>query len=276
MEKQLELKEASTRRKIIALKQQLIGNQNPVHKPMAVPTNTSTKAHFQSTNPLSQPDVRHPPFTAPPPDVSQAMRDEDVTKSTSDRLATSVNGRLEFMQQHNYNHTYTYRGFSNRTDPVTPKLPTSTSINRLTPKSSPHLQPSSNIAPYEPHLANVGESKQSNKDHDFKPAQYNRTPYGSVSPHMQRVDSSSLTVPKDGANKTPPITLSKTASSQQPPKPTVSKTTPVKLTLPEAIKETEYMTALQRQKARVSRIRRCIIAATVIQRTWRNHKERLK
>ena len=45
-----------------------------------------------------------------------------------------------------------------------------------------------------------------------------------------------------------------------------------KLTLPEEIKETEYMTALQRQKARVSRIRRCIVAATVIQRAWREHK----
>jgi len=45
-----------------------------------------------------------------------------------------------------------------------------------------------------------------------------------------------------------------------------------RLTLPEEIKETEYMTAIQRQKARVSRIRRCIAAATVIQRAWREYK----
>ena len=45
-----------------------------------------------------------------------------------------------------------------------------------------------------------------------------------------------------------------------------------RLTLPEEIKETEYMTALQKQKARVSRIRRCIAAATVIQRAWREYK----
>ena len=44
-----------------------------------------------------------------------------------------------------------------------------------------------------------------------------------------------------------------------------------KLTLPEEIKETEYMSALQKQKARVSRIRRCIVAATVIQRAWRDY-----
>ena len=47
-----------------------------------------------------------------------------------------------------------------------------------------------------------------------------------------------------------------------------------RLTLPEEVKETEYMTAVQRQKVRVSRIRRCIIAATVIQRAWREYKQR--
>ena len=46
-----------------------------------------------------------------------------------------------------------------------------------------------------------------------------------------------------------------------------------KLTLPEEIKETEYMSAIQKQKARVSRICRCIVAATVIQRAWRNYKD---
>ena len=46
-----------------------------------------------------------------------------------------------------------------------------------------------------------------------------------------------------------------------------------KLTLPEEIKETEYMSAIQRQKVRVSKIRRCIVAATVIQRAWRNYKD---
>ena len=39
-------------------------------------------------------------------------------------------------------------------------------------------------------------------------------------------------------------------------------------------RETEYMTAVQRQRDRVSRIRHCIAAATLIQRTWREYREK--
>ena len=46
-----------------------------------------------------------------------------------------------------------------------------------------------------------------------------------------------------------------------------------KLTPPKAlVKETEYMSEVQKQRARVSRIRQCIAAATVIQRAWRQHR----
>ena len=46
-----------------------------------------------------------------------------------------------------------------------------------------------------------------------------------------------------------------------------------RLTIPEEARETEYMGAVQRQRARVSRIRRCIAAATLIQRAWRKYRE---
>lgn len=286
MEKQLELKEASTRRKILALKQQLIGNQNPVLNPKLVQTNTFTRAHFRSTNPLTdQPEMRHPPHTAPPQNVTHATRDEDITKSKSDRLVTSVNGGLKSMQQDDYNHTSTHKVFSGKTDSVILQSQplTSTSINRQTlhleqPKSSLHL--SSKIVLNEPYPANVGNPQRSTpvgssiKISDFEPAQIKRTQHDSVSP-MQRVDSSSLTVPKDDVKKTVSIIPSEASSKQSSKPATISKSTPVKLSLPEEIKETEYMTALQRQKARVSRIRRCIIAATVIQRAWRYHKQLL-
>jgi len=61
---------------------------------------------------------------------------------------------------------------------------------------------------------------------------------------------------------------------EQSAKPTPLKKSLPKLALPEAVKETEYMTAIQKQKARVSRIRRCIVAATVIQRAWRHYKHK--
>ena len=67
-----------------------------------------------------------------------------------------------------------------------------------------------------------------------------------------------------------PSTSSMTSPSSRTPRPNSRQ----KLTLPEEIKETEYMSALQRQKARVSRIRRCIVAATVIQRAWRDYTDK--
>ena len=67
-------------------------------------------------------------------------------------------------------------------------------------------------------------------------------------------------------------TLQSRRSSTSEPSQQDTIVTRPRLTLPEEIKETEYMTALQRQKARVSRIRRCIAAATVIQRAWREYK----
>ena len=36
------------------------------------------------------------------------------------------------------------------------------------------------------------------------------------------------------------------------------------------------MTALKRQKARVTKMRQCMTAASVIQRAWRRHKTRTK
>ena len=65
--------------------------------------------------------------------------------------------------------------------------------------------------------------------------------------------------------------VKRNASSPSLHTPTNSK---ARLTLPPEVKETKYMTSLQKQKSRVSKIRRCIVAATVIQRAWRAHRSR--
>ena len=99
--------------------------------------------------------------------------------------------------------------------------------------------------------------------------------------HIQSVTMSSHTINKLHKNDTgtqmstatPP-----TKEGPQPPSPTSTPQAPSKrwprekLTLPKMVKETEYMTAVERQKVRVAKIRRCMVAATVIQRAWRHHK----
>ena len=49
-----------------------------------------------------------------------------------------------------------------------------------------------------------------------------------------------------------------------------------KLTVSKEVKETGYMTEVQRQRVRVSRIRRCIASATIIQRAWRQYRTQLR
>ena len=92
-------------------------------------------------------------------------------------------------------------------------------------------------------------------------------------PHIQSKQKTKLY--EKAANQElspPPVTTPSTLTKTEIPH-LISRQ---KLTLPEEIKETEYMSALQRQRARVSRIRRCIVAATVIQRTWRDYTDKKK
>ena len=40
--------------------------------------------------------------------------------------------------------------------------------------------------------------------------------------------------------------------------------------------EMKYMSAVKHQKARVARMRQCMLAASIIQTAWRRHKKRRK
>lgn len=87
------------------------------------------------------------------------------------------------------------------------------------------------------------------------------------------------TTPPSHVTSQPPSSTSSGSSDHMTPSGPAIKPSPTsdcrpreKLSLPEEVKETAYMSAVQRQRVRVSRIRRCIVAATVIQRAWRQYR----
>jgi len=108
---------------------------------------------------------------------------------------------------------------------------------------------------------------QSSNNHAFSNVSQGHTPPSKSSHSLAPSTSTRLTqaMPEPSSQTTP----TKPAARLPPTQPM-----PEKLTLPEEIKETQYMTAVQRQKARVNRIRRYMVAATVIQRAWRRKHPR--
>ena len=228
LEKQLALKEASTRSKILSLKQQLL------HVPPAASeTPRSAPASMGQTATSSSTQFSPPPSTLQPPSTQ-----------------------------------------------FSPSL--------LAPKSSPTTQFSATSSTTVQHAPLT--SVVPHKSPDIAPPSSRQKPASLASPNSKAQTVPSLPITIQAWSKpTSPLahkqlaniatesrnsTLTADSTTTSPSyKETESVKAKTKLTLPEEVKETEYMTALQRQKARVSRIRRCIVAATVIQRAWREYKQ---
>ncbi len=209
MEKQLELKEASTRRKILILKQQLLAGHNTTSS--RPHTDDSLQARSQSTQPLSIPQA-------------------ESRQETNDHLHTT--------------HLHTTTNFQGNSSTA--------SHSTITPQ----LQ-------YDPE----------------SPLSRNWTTGSRTEENQSSLTHHSRTAQPDSSQKSPEHSLRVETNRKGIHTPdkinaTTVKSSPVKLTLPDEVKETEYMTAIQKQKARVSKIRRCIVAATLIQRAWRTHKQK--
>lgn len=248
MEKQLELKEASTRRKILALKQQL---QNPGNKPpLTAPEkhSMSTSATVNQTIPTSKSD--------------QTMLSSNILKIKSEAMTTSLsmsNSPLQTPPSHAVQTLPMQNTFSTSERDVHQSKALHTQHN---PRDSERTKVSTPIE-----ISKASPATITNRiTHD-------RT--GIIDPHVQQKQETKLHEKAVRVNQEsipqPVATPSTRTESGMPHSKSRQK-----LTLPEEIKETEYMTALQRQKARVSRIRRCIVAATVIQRAWRDYTDKLK
>lgn len=215
MEKKLELKEASTRRKILALKQQLLAGRNAT-----APSRLQADTILESLSQSQSQQVAKSPIQAAKnhlyqPSSAGAASSQTTRTTTSYSTPTS---QVQYNPENPVSHTWTNK-----------------SKNTLFLSSEIDVSKTAHTDVSSPKPANL--SKHALKSETTK---------------------HSLHTPCN-ANESPTV--------QSPP---------VKLTLPEEVKETQYMTAVQRQKARVSKIRRCIVAATLIQRAWRRTHIRLK
>lgn len=231
MEKQLQLKEASTRRKILALKQQLqsAGSKppstapaKPFTEPDAVPQVKCDNASIQSSKSddvmmtsrsEKLPNFSDLPIQQPPPLVHKVQLQKTTLTATPLHSANKMN---------------IYTGHSRKTSESS--------------RTKPHIPVEVNTFSQD-----VTSSRQTS-------SRERSAIGGGGATNLSN---------KEAANQE--IGALSRLSDQQKCRQ--------KLTLPEEIKETEYMSAIQRQKARVSRIRRCIVAATVIQRAWRDYKD---
>ena len=341
IEKQLELKEAATRRKIQALKQQLQGSRNVVQSPPAPTSSAGLQYHSSHVDRL----VLEPGHTSPNSNNghTQLHSQQGVMRpSQSQQLASTVwwekaavkppataPGTVQQGQLNRHSLVEVARSDIGHTGSVNENQHIRDQhMNKTMPAA--HVQPSfipeSQASPSS--RANVTGPQQSvvgsllkmrGKDADLPPStntdckstsnSRQLLQVGTTASHRHERTTPNLEAPSKSSGQhattlnkcaEQPHHYRKTNSVEQTNKEYVnqqsdfgtslrrSQTTEERtleafqkddspkprLTLPEEVKETEYMTAVQRQKVRVSRIRRCIIAATVIQRAWREYKQR--
>lgn len=228
MEKQLELKEANTRRKILALKQQLQSGNKP---PLTAPAKQSV--HTASA----------------PVDVKA-----HIPTSKSEQVILSPN-RQQLRTDESFHFNDSPTRILNLHD-VQDTVSTSMQENNRTQAELQIKQQASE------------RTKQSVLAENNNSCQ---TQITRASPNIVKTDPSSNKEETNSSTQqaaSQVLSTSPVSSCSKAPQPKSHQ----KLTLPDEIKETEYMSAIQRQKARVSRIRRCIVAATVIQRAWRDYR----
>lgn len=101
---------------------------------------------------------------------------------------------------------------------------------------------------------------------DHKTELIDKTKQTVSSASVEKKEVNNLTELKSCANSSSNDTI---ATAAHNPKPVTRQ----RLAVPDTVKETEYMSAVTKQKARVSKIRRAIQAAIVIQRAWRKYKQ---
>ena len=283
MEKQLELKEAATKRKLLTLKQQLQNSR------ITSPPSEMTSPQYV---------FNKPPATAPVVTPAKTEQNSCIPKSESDRLAISVDGKW---------HTISLRRKDESSRPIqhTPPQRSDETSSKAQSQSSNTTQSTAGYV--DSTTENItSQSLQTTTQAEFSRRLPSSRPNESQT-QATRLDEHSTNstnmnkplfsawqqTPQDICRQMDHPPKHKTVVNQQSntpekanddiiyvehnaePRPNivnVNSESRARLTLPEEIKETEYMTALQRQRARVSRIRRCIVAATVIQRTWKIYK----
>ena len=205
-----------------------------------------------------------------------------TTSSFSDNISTPyhMTPSTNHMTPSTNHMTSSTNHMSPSTDHKPPSICTNSSTTALPSSSNGYMTPhsgightssSSSYATSSPSLSSHMTSKPMLNGHVMT-----TTPNSHITSSAKGHTTSPLTSPSTPNDNNTPQCGHMTSPSDH--MTTTSASTPTsreKLTLPEEVKETQYMSAVQKQRVRVSRIRRCIVAATVIQRAWRARASRL-
>ena len=254
MEKQLLLKEAATRKKLLALKQQLHADSG-MHSVNKLTAKAQNEASAKITD-----DITTAPKTAQSEKLHVTEHEGNV------QLSMSMSGNFP-----------TRLNVKSQPSQAPPPSPTIANAIPNTKKISNHM----------------GSDKSSVKEE--RKSKYKQSSFGSLvldtttlshntsttdckpEKFVASVDKAKRAISLS-VDKTEVITTTDTKNSTDTsfnnttPKPITKR----RLAVPDTVKETEYMSAVSKQKARVSRIRKTIQAATIIQRAWRKYKKNHK
>ena len=233
MEKQLLLKEAATRKRLLALKQQLQADSR---------RHSSNKLTAQEQKEVA-------PKTAP----SETFHVTEHESSTAAQLSLSVNGKWP-----------TRLSIKSQPSQAPPPPPSTTTSKMANSVSHDKFVKEETLLRYKQSLLLDTTTSHNTCKTDHKPEIVARMPEKTKQVTSPSIDKNEVT----NANQTKPLKNQSNATVHN------SKlSTKQRLAVPDTIKETEYMSAVMKQKARVSRIRQAINAAVVIQRAWRKYKQ---
>lgn len=340
MEKQLELKEAATKQKIQALRQQLMGaswgaemgegnlkegsrerrnqerrdgdilrrnnywqsvhtGESPGHvishvitpgpsafKQFVNPSKARSKDYAKTTASLFSDHMTPPASTSfsdhMTPPILASFADHmtpPTTASFADHMtpsnSASFDDHMTFPSSTSSSQRMTPP--STCTNSATP-LPSSSNAYTAPSNGMSHMTPSNSHMTYNGHLT----STTSSSSHVMSSLSANGHAIFSPPSNAVMITTPNDRIMSNGHTTFPPTSSGDmtspddhmTSPSRHMTSLTSTPTGREKLTLPEEVKETVYMSAVQKQKVRVSRIRRCIVAATVIQRAWRDRETR--
>ena len=254
-EKELRLREAATKLKIRALKQQLLNSTAASGSMVQPPVAGATTRHHDGQPHLHEYYIQQAKEILASCDVRPSL----AAQTPHPHHQTTSKPRPSYAPSN-----------SNSSDG-----PTS---HTSSPQShTPHSYPAHNSGP-SPHspnshapsisLHNCAQSSQSSKNHT--PSDSSQSSNSSCSHTHSTGKRLTQLVSEPGSSQTTP-----TQPAVRLLPPLTKSPMPEKLALPEEIKETQYMTAVQLQKVRVNKIRRYMVAATVIQRAWRKRHPRM-
>jgi len=255
LDKQLQLKEAATRQKLLALKQQLKSDTRRLF------TKPNTNQNMQNCDRTANRTTNVP---VTPKTAQSDSTDHTKTADDSTQLSLSMDGKWPTKCEKAKHHLLTTTKGNSVNAAITKqdkrlKYQTSTFNSLLPDAFKPSSAGDTPLKTDRKSATVFDDTKQATSPcKNDTPAPIDKSTNDGIENDLRSTDTQ-VTATTDNTT---------TATLQCNP---VMKN---RLAVPDTVKETEYMSALNKQKARVSRIRRAIHAAEVIQKAWRKYKQK--